>query len=79
MKTSDELKEKLHRGILHYSFTFTQEELEFVEFVLQLYNVAEDTVPDFFERLTDRIKELLTKMNTDLQILISKGAEKKND
>ena len=72
MSVSNEFKEKAHRGLVVYPLEITLEELEFVEFVLQLYNVAEDTVPDFFQNLLKRIKELLKRMNEDLQKLLNK-------
>lgn len=78
MSISDDFRIEAYRGMVVYPLKITQEELEFVEFVLQLYNVAEDTVPSFFDLLLRRIKKLQKEMNIGLEDLLNKASKEES-
>ncbi len=73
---SDEFKEKLRREILIHDFGLTQEELEMLEFVLNLYINTEEH-PKFFERLLERIQKKLKKIEHEKKLEDKKQELKK--
>ena len=64
---SKEVKEKLRRELLGHDFSITQEELEMLEFVLNLYINTEEH-PKFFERLLERIQKKLKKIEHEKRL-----------
>ena len=73
---SDEYKEKLRRELLGHDFSITQEELEMLEFVLNLY-INTEAHPTFFERLLERIQKKLKKIEHEKKLEDKKRELKK--